>query len=566
MKKIIVYVLIQLFFASFFLTAQNPSFQWVKQVGGVNEDACNAITVDNGGNIIVVGYFNGIVDFDPGIATYTLSNTYYEDVFVLKLDALGDFIWAKKIGGINRDKAYGVTVDEFGNTYITGIFGGVVDFDPGPATYTLSSVAGNEIFVLKLDANGDFVWAKQMGGTLYVGVNDITIDIGKNVYTIGYFQGTVDFDPGTNTFNMTAPNSDIFISKLDSLGNFVWAKQMGGNAGGGNGKSIKIDNIGNVYTTGRFGATCDFDPGLGTFFITANVGVTENSDIFVSKLDQYGNFIWAKGIGGSDFDEGYGIDVDKFGNVYTTGYFSNTVDFDPGVNVSNNTSFGNYDIFVLKLNSSGNLLWAKQMGGTFGDISSAIKVDSASNVYTTGFFSGLADFNPGVASYNYNSIGSEDIFVSKLDSSGNFVWAEQMGGVNNESGQRIYVDKNGNVYSIGYFQNVVDFNEGLSTNNLTSNGNNDCFIHKMSQSSVNSTNDNINFKKKLEVYPNPTHDFLYIEGNNSNEQLVELSNTLGQVIFKTKFIGQFVINMRDFPSAIYYLRINNRGVSKIVKE
>jgi hypothetical protein len=159
-----------------------------------------------------------------------------------------------------------------------------------------------------------------------------------------------------------------------------------------------------------------------------------------------GDFVWAKAMGGTGPDWGDGMAVDSAGNVYTTGFFEGTVDFDPGAGVFNLTSAGGYDIFVSKLDSTGNFVWAKCMGGTNGDYGTGIAVDSAGNVYTTGDFTGTADFDPGAVVFNLTSAGGYDIFVSKLDSTGNALWAKRMGGTGDDYGTGIAVDSAGNVH------------------------------------------------------------------------------------------------------------------------
>ena len=196
--------------------------------------------------------------------------------------------------------------------------------------------------------DGDFVWAKAMGGTSDEYGHGIFVDISGNVYASGYFWGTVDFDPGPGTFNLTSVGSnDIFTSKLDSNGNFVWAKAMGGTSGD-QGHGISVDTSGNVYTTGSFFDTVDFDPGPKTFNLTS----AGSRDIFISKLDSNGNFAWAKAMGGTSSDLGRGIFVDASCNVYTIGYFSDTVDFDTGLGIFNLTSAGLDDIFIIHLSGS----------------------------------------------------------------------------------------------------------------------------------------------------------------------------------------------------------------------
>ena len=389
------------------------------------------------------------------------------------LYASGDFAWAKSMGGTSSDTGLGITVDSSGNVYTTGSFRETADFDPGAGTFNLTSAGGFDIFVSKLDSSGNFVWAKSMGGTGNDYGYSIAVDSNGNVYTTGIFSGTADFDPGAGTFNLTsAGGDDIFVSKLDSSGNFIWAKSMGG-TGYDHGFGIAVDSNSNVYTTGFFSETADFDPGAGTFNLTSAGGddiFVSSYDIFVSKLDSSGNFVWAKGMGGTGYDSGYSIAVDSNGNVYTTGYFQGTADFNPGAGTFNLTSAGVYDIFVSKLGGNGNFIWAKSMGGTGNDYGLGIAVDSSGNVYTTGHFSETADFDPGAGTFNLTSAGGYDIFVSKLDSIGNFVWAKSMGGTGNDYGESIAVDSNGNVHTTGYFSNTADFDPDAGTFNLTSAG------------------------------------------------------------------------------------------------
>ncbi|MBD2705100.1 SBBP repeat-containing protein [Spirosoma sp. BT702] len=380
-----------------------------------------------------------------------------------------NYVWAKRMGGAEFASGISVAVDGSGNAYTTGSFAGTVDFDPGAGVANLTSAGNFDIFVSKLDASGNFVWAKQMGSTGPDQGSSIKVDASGNVYTTGSFSGTVDFNPGSGTANLTAADvSDIFVSKLDASGNFVWAKAMGG-SGNDVGNSIAVDGSGNVYTTGSFAGTADFDPGAGVYSLST-VG---SADIFVSKLNASGNFIWAKAMGGSNYDVSNSVAVDGSGNVYTTGSFAGTADFDPGSGVVNLTSPGTFtdNIFVSKLDVSGNFVWAKQMGGSTQDKGRSIAVDGSGNIYTTGSFIGTADFDPGSGVVNLTSVTSApDIFVSKLDASGNFVWAKAMGGSSLEVGNSIAVDGSGNVYTTGGFQGTVDFDPGSGVVNLVSEG------------------------------------------------------------------------------------------------
>ncbi len=334
------------------------------------------------------------------------------------------FGWAMGVGSVGNEWGNAVAADSAGNAYVTGTFQGTVDFDPGPGAYNLTSAGNYDIFVAKYSPAGALVWARAMGGASNDYGQGIAVGADGSVYTTGYFEGTADFDPGSATYNLTSAGSgDIFVSKLDASGNFVWARAMGGTSGDFGG-GIAVGADGGVYTTGYFQGTADFDPGSATYNLTSAGG----TDVFISNLDASGNFVWARAMGGTSNDRGYGIAVGADGGVYTTGYFQGTADFDPGSATYNLTSAGSIDIFVSKLNTSGNFLWAKAMGGTSTDIAYAIALASDGSVYTTGYFYGTADFDPGSSTYYLSSAGSADVFVSKLDTFGNFVWARRMGG------------------------------------------------------------------------------------------------------------------------------------------
>ncbi len=468
------------------LTTHAQTYAWAAGMRGTGDDQSRSIAVDGSGNVYTTGNFRGTVDFDPGAGTAELTSSGNNfDIFISKLDASGNYVWAKRMGGTFSDVSYGIAVDGSGNVYTTGYFRGTVDFDPGVGTVNLRSrMESDDIFISKLDASGNYVWAKSMqDGTSGDTGFAITVDGSGNVYTTGYFQGTVDFDPGVGTAELTAANlQDIFVSKLNASGDYVWAKSMGGNLDD-SGRAIAVDGSGNVYTTGTFRGTIgDYDPGAGT----ANLASAGESDIFISKLDASGNYVWAKSLAGTSEEYGYGIAVDGSGNVYTTGYFLSTVDFDPSAGTANLTSAGGRDIFISKLDASGNYVWAKSMGGTAtadsfagGDIGYGIAVDGSGNVYTTGQFDIEADFDPGAGTVNLTSVGLVDIFISKLDASGNYVWAKSMGGTANDLGYDIAVDGSGNVYTTGFFRGTVDFDPGPGTAELTARAGSDIFVSKI---------------------------------------------------------------------------------------
>lgn len=399
-----------------------------------------------------------------GFCLLLIANVSYGQILALD--------WVKTVNGTsNTHLGRYITVDNLGNTYSVGYFGGTMDFDPGAGVAYLTG-GYSSAFIQKLDAQGDFVWAKAITGTVATDIKSIAIDDWGNVYTTGGFRGTADFDPGVGVYNLTSFSSaeDIFIQKLDAQGNFVWAKRMGA-ASYEDGYSIAVDKSGNVYTTGNYQWQVDFDPGVGQAYLTS---VASSKDIFLQKLDPQGNFLWAKSIGGADYENGKYVTTDEFNNVYLTGVFKDSVDFNPNTGTHYLVSEGLFDVFVLKLDSSGAFGWAKSFGGPAGDEGNALTVDSVGNVYTTGkMLSHNVDLDPGVGTHY---IGGSNIgymtFIQKLDAQGNFIWGKSIEGHNSIIGMSIQLDKKGNLCTAGSFYNhdSVDFNPNAGTHYLTTTG------------------------------------------------------------------------------------------------
>ena len=366
------------------------TFQWVKTFGGTSVDYGQGINIDSSGNTYITGYFGETVDFGGGDVTSAGST----DIFVLKLDSSGTFQWVKTFGGTSADFGIGIDVDSSENSYVTGHFSGTVDFGGGDVT----SAGNYDIFVLKLNSSGSFQWANSYGGTGFDYGNAIGVDSSGNSFITGGFVGTVNFGGGNVT---TAGNTDIFVLKLNSSGTFQWANSYGG-SGQDYGYGIAVDSSGNSYITGYFRNTVDFGDG--------NVSSAGFTDIFVLKLNSSGTFQRVNTYGSISADYGYGIAVDSSGNSYITGYFANTIDFGGG----NVTTNGNWDVFVLKLNSSGTFQWVNTYGGTALDYGYGVAVDSSGNSYATGAFFLTVDFGGG----DVTSAGGADIFVLKLNSSG----------------------------------------------------------------------------------------------------------------------------------------------------
>lgn len=373
-------------------------------------DYGESIVVDDEDNIYVTGSFQGTIDFDPNENIMNLTSNGGSDIFILKLDPLGNLLWAKNFGGSGYEYSNHINVDNLGCIYACGsINSGNIDFDLGEGTCYLSSNNG-PIFILKLDSSGGFLWAKNMGG--YDSVNyhwgkSICVDNQYNVYFTGVYSGiNSDFDPNEGIFNMTSNGkNDIFIMKLNSSGSFVWAKTIGGTEDD-RGKCITLDNSNCIIVTGTYGNTVDFDPGSGTFELT-----TLSRESFILNLDAQGNFNWVKSTKG--ISEFHIIDNNNY--IYTTGGFSGTVDFNPDEGVFNLICFGQSDIFLEKYDASGNFIWVKQMGGSSYEIGTSLVKDYSGSIYLGGTYYGTVDFDPNESISYQTSNGLGEAFVIKLD-------------------------------------------------------------------------------------------------------------------------------------------------------
>ena len=460
--------------------AQDMKLEWVKDMGnnqtmlGVNNTAVSK--VDRNGNVYSTGCFFDTVDFDPGPAACILDGS----LFIQKLDSSGNFLWAKTLMASARIN--GFALDASNNIYLTGHFSGTADFDPGPGVFNLTCTGAiTDVFILKLDANGIFCWARSIGGAGEDRGSSVCTDPAGNIYCCGHYNTSADLDPGPGVFNVTTINSTFFILKLNAAGNFIWGKSMGfGDIFSYDDYQIASDASGNIYSTGRFDYTADFDPGPGVCLLTTN-GL--QTDVFIQKLDSSGNFIWAKSFGGTRLEVCRSFAIDAGNNIYTTGFFDGTPDFDPGPGVFTMTSVYAAQ-FVQKLDVNGNFLWAKFIGKDSSSVfPTGIALDKKNDAYLTGYYYGTVDFNPGPQTYYLSpEVNSTGLYILKLDASGNFCCARSMGGQDYYSiSNSISVDACYNIYTTGSFSGTVDFDLESGVSTLTNTGSPDIFIQKISQ-------------------------------------------------------------------------------------
>ncbi|MFK7820056.1 MAG: SBBP repeat-containing protein [Planctomycetaceae bacterium] len=283
-------------------------------------------------------------------------------------------------------------------------------------------------------------------------------DSDGNVYTVGNFVGTTDFDPGAGELPLTSQGAtattDGFISKLDANGAFVAAGQFASDS------DVEVTGIatdvdGNLYITGQYSDVTDFDPTAGVSFLNGTDG-----DAFVVKLDSSLNLQWAKRLAGNGSIVANGIAVDGDGDAYVAGWFSKTIDFLPGPGTKKKTAVGKRDAYVVRFDTDGNSKYVSRFEGDGSNRSQItdIDADGPGNVFVTGWFGGDTDFDPKSGETILSSAGGRDAFVSRLDRSGALMWVRQLGGVDGDEGRAIAIDQSTrDVYVGSSHVGTVDF-------------------------------------------------------------------------------------------------------------
>ncbi len=525
--------------------AQVPDWLWAKSAGGTDLDDGYSVAVDSYGNVFVTGYFSSpVITF----GSYTLTNAGYGDMFLAKYDANGNVLWAKSAGGTDFDDGYSVAVDSYGNVFVTGVF---VSPTLTFGSNTLINAGCRDIFIAKYDASGNVLWAKSAGGIDLDDGYSVAVDTYGNVFVTGYFSSPV-ITFGSYTLT-NAGGGDMFLTKYDASGNVLWAKSTDG-AYYNEGYSVAVDLSGNVYVTGYFSGLVLT---VGSYTLT-NAG---DGDMFLAKYDASGNVLWAKSAGRILNEYANSVAVDSYGNVYVTGVFAS-----PTLSFGSDTltNAGDGDMFLAKYDASGNVLWAKSVGGTDFDAGYSVAVDSYGNVFVTGYFS-----SPVITfgSYTLTNAGNWYAFLTKYNANGNVLWAKSAGGTDSDLGYSVAVDLSGNVYVTGYFSSpVLTFGSYI----LTNAGDGDMFLVKIKSISNIGFNEPIGTFDLL-IYPNPTEDKLYIQtagkANNSN---FSIFNVKGKQFFQQQFTTSTItLDISSLPSGVYFVRVvgdKSVSVEKFIKQ
>lgn len=544
-----------LFLAIWFLAITNAmaqSIEWVRTYNDYNatspQGSFTYNATDAAGNIYTFGKFSDTKDFDASSAVFNLTagNATCSN-YITKYDANGSFVWAKTFGATGTagfDRPQAITVDALGSVYATGSFLSTNDFDPGAAILSLTpnvffSTNYDTMFVLKLDTNGNFVWAKNVAGIISKGLS-ISVDSSSNVIASGFYN-----------------QSNAVLVKFNSAGTLLWQKEFAIGVNNSQFSRVAVDTNNNIVITSNFSGTSDLDPGTTTFDVTS---ASSSTDFFIVKLDPSGNFIFGKKIGSGFEDNILSIAIDSNSSIYVNGTFTTTVDFDPDAGIFNLTPLngpgGNTfytDGFILKLNSNGTFAWAKSTPSTTNlDAPYDLQLDTNNNVYSIGFFQEFGnanvDFDPNTGVYNLQGGVNGTCYFLKLNQNGEFVWAF--------IGAPLGITY-GDLRSLAVASNGALF--------LARTG----YLVKINQpTTLGLTNFN---QSEIAIFPNPTAGILNFKSlkNIANGSLKIISTT-GQIFLEKQNVSgvDFNLDVSDLNAGLYMIQLtseNGNFTSKFIK-
>ncbi|OFY62342.1 MAG: hypothetical protein A3H98_14590 [Bacteroidetes bacterium RIFCSPLOWO2_02_FULL_36_8] len=551
MKKFTFIVIITLFSCSYAISQQ---WLWTKSFGSSKNDKGLKFCSDSEENLFVTGYFADTLFIESDTFISKGGNS---DIFIMKFDSSGKYIWGNSGGGLKNDAGLGIDVDKDGNVYIAGYIQSSVSFD----NITLNSLNGKDIVLLKYNTNGKCVWAKTVVGSGDDYAYGIAVNK-KSIYVVGEFASEINFGSGY-LLRTISNNTDMFEARYDTGGNFISAHQ-----------SVSVcsdyfsgvfsDKEGNIYFTGKTQGT-EF---MGCFIGAYNPSYPDlDESCFIAKYDSLENCLWTKSFTSNSWSGTTSASIDVQGNVYVTGYFIDTL-------IINNIiipSLGEKDVATLKFDSNGNLIWIKCGGGGelssvpfenqyfWGDIANSISVNKNGDTFITGFFNSSAKFGTfNLATTQYFA----DMFIVSYDATGKELWATSEEIKDHHGAGKDIIAKHDNViYVLGYFEGEATFGNKV----VKSKGSLDFFISKIKYDMKNNVinedfNSNVN---NLKVYPNPTDKSLIFSLNQPIDFPLEVKifDVTGKVISEANDINKniFVFNTEYFTKGLYFYKLyNNR--------
>jgi len=559
LSRILVSLLVVLHFIG------NAQDEWYNSFSGQGNQTLVKAAKDELGNWLLTGYFSVTFDADPGSGETILTSAGLNDIYIIKLNNVGEFIWAKRFGGVRSDVPTDLEVDQNGNIILVGTFQASINFntEADPVEFTLfggNSSSMRESFMVKLDPNGNYVDAYHFRSTATLcsnQINALEIDNENNLVMAGYFDGAMDIDPtGNNKIISAIPSSsdDIFILKFSNVDTLLWGFRMG-NIENDAANGLTLDEFDNLYITGHFRVGMDFDPGDDTLFIPTTGG--DVFDIFIMSLNPDGELRWAKGIGTDGAQFGDRIVCTENDEVYVSGRFSNSVNFNPGGAIEMiHTATASTNSFLVKLNKQGEVHWAKSWSftGIF-----PLAVGSDGRVLVSNFFSNTIDANPNEEVFNLASNGGIDFLVISLNPEGEFIEAFSRGGNGDEYPRFVQLEDQYFVIG-GETSAAFHLNPPFESSAVEVPGFKSSFFSRFIPSTLTSIMD-IN-EVSIIVFPNPAKDFIQIKSEVIID-LVELYDVQGRKLISIYTPQENLIYLNHVESGIYFVRFQIQNDSFI---
>jgi hypothetical protein len=520
---------------------------WSQRFGNEADQWDTRVAVDETGNVLLAGYFWGVVDFGGG----ALVSAGETDIFVVKLTGNGSYLWSKRFGDATLQKVFDIACDKWGNLIVVGSIEGTVDFGGGP----LTSAGASDVFVAKVDPDGHHIWSKRFGDEEpHQAAGSVAVDASGDVILTGLFKGAVDFGGGWLT---SAGSYDVFVAKFDPQGNHIWSKRFG-DANEQWGGDVAVDGAGNLVVAGTFHGVVDFGGGPLT---SEGFGYEGLQDIFMVKFDPAGNHLWSKRFGDPDAQYGGYVAVDAFGSIYSSGGFWSVVDFGGGPLYSTD---GGEDMYFVKFDPDGDHIWSQRFGDIEEQYGGEVAIEESGAIVINGDFNGVIDFGGGPLT----SAGSLDVFVARFDSAGNHLSSERFGDGTFQQSTGMAVDRWAHVVVAGKFLGTIDFGGGV----LTSAGGFDLFVVKFGDSTTGITSTRIGSVMRLDASPNPFNPEIAITYFMPRPALVELrvydveGRLIRTLVREAKNFGEHVATWDGLDgrgmavsSGVYFVRLDMGG-------
>ncbi len=465
------------------LSAQVEGFSWFNalQSGEGRADEIKRIRTASNGDIIVCGVFRGVKDFDPGPGKLlkTTSSVTTLNPFVARYTPQGEPVWVRQIRTVSQSEVNGLDLDAEGNIYVAGYFNSLLfPVEDDPEIFLVNNPEPNaDMWMLSYDSNGQYRWGQMIGGFSVDNIEAVVISDDQLIIG-GQFSQTVDLDPGDGVFEVTTGGSSgqvPFAASYDKdNGAFNWGFDIGGSVSFNRTRDLTVDPEGNIYVTGAFRSTKDFNPDPDESFLLSSSG---GDDIFVASYTPQGTFRWANRGGASGADTGIAIHWSE-GRVYLTGEFRFNANFSGAAEPQVVSSAGNSDMFLSTYDDdSGELLDLFSVGGSGNDSGEGVTTDSSGNVIVAGYFTNEADFTPLALEPTVVTGNGITGFVTSYNGDGDLNWVNTI----QSDGQLRFgelLHHNGELRSVGFYSLNTNFhpNQEGTIYTTAGNSNTDFFV------------------------------------------------------------------------------------------